>query len=91
MLTYFRRMVLYAMLAVLLLLHFEVAVTGTALETEEAYTDSSRIAIQTLEKKLDAIESKYAKLSEDNAKLIKAIVVCSQNSVNKYKSEILSH
>ena len=83
MLTYFRRMVLYAILAVHLLLHFEAVVTGTALETEDAYTDPSRSAIQKLEKKLDAVESKYAKLSEDNAKLIKAIVVCSKNSIKK--------
>ena len=76
-------MVYYAILAVLLLHHFEVATAGSALEKKEAYPYPSISQIRELKKKLDAVESKYAKLSEDNAKLIKAIVVCSKNSIKK--------
>ena len=76
-------MVYYAILAVLLLHHFEVATAGSALEKKEAYPYPSISEIQELKKKLDAVESKYATFSEDNAKLIQAIVVCSKNSIKK--------
>ena len=76
-------MVDYAILAVLLLHHFEVATAGSALEKKEAYPYPSISQIRELKKKLDAVESKYVTLSEDKAKLIKAIVVCSKNNIKK--------
>ena len=66
----------YPILAVLLLHHFEVATAGSVLEKKEVYLYPSISEIPELKKKLDAVQSKYATLSEDNAKLIKAIVVC---------------
>ena len=68
----------YPIIAALLLHHFEVATAGSVLEKKEVYPYPSISEIPKLKKKLDAVESKYAKLSEDNAKLIKAIVVCSK-------------
>ena len=82
-------MVYYAILAVLLLHNFEVAAAGSALEKKEVYPYPSISEIQVLKKRLDAVESKYATLSEDNVKLIKAIVVRSKKYYEKNKSEIL--
>ena len=83
MLISFRRLGYSPILAVLLLHHFEVATAGSALEKKEVYPSPSISEIQELKKKLDAVESKYATLSEDNAKLIKAILVRSKNSIKK--------
>ena len=64
---YFSRMLVPYIALVFLLLHFEVEASSG----------------DKLEKKLDAVESNYAKLSEAYEKLVKAIVVCVKQTISQ--------